>query len=173
MDEIIDVLDELGNETNKSINKKEAHKKGLWHKAIHILIVNKDHTKTLVQKRTKDKELYPDTWDISVGGHVSTKETYLDAAKREVEEELGLKKEFTFQELTITKESFKNNNIISNEYVCIYLIEEDIDINEITLQKEEVSCIKWIDKKELNELIKNNKIIPHTKEYEILNEILK
>ena len=26
---------------------------------------------------------------------------------------------------------------------------------------------------ELNELIKDNRIIPHTKEYEILNEILK
>ena len=49
----------------------------------------------------------------------------------------------------------------------------DIDISDIKLQKEEVSEAKWCSKVELNDFIKNNQIIPHVKEYEILNEILK
>lgn len=174
MDEIIDLLDEFGNETNTSISKKEAHQKGLWHKAIHILIINKDKTKTLIQQRCNEKNFYPNMWDISVGGHVSSKEDTLTSAKRELQEELGLDpNNYKLKEIITIKEELENNNIISKEYVTIYLLESDIEITEITLQKEEVSNIKWINKKELNELINNNKMVPHIKEYEILNEILK
>ena len=174
MDEIIDLLDEFGNETNTSISKKEAHQKGLWHKAIHILIINKDKTKTLIQQRCNEKNFYPNMWDISVGGHVSSKEDTLTSAKRELQEELGLNSNnYKLKEIITIKEELENNNIISKEYVTIYLLESDIEITEITLQKEEVSNIKWINKKELNELINNNKMVPHIKEYEILNEILK
>ena len=112
-------------------------------------------------------------WDIAVGGHVSEKEDTLTSAKRELQEELGLNpNNYNFKELCTIKESFKEKDIISNEYVTVYLIEDDLNVEDITLQKEEVSNIKWINKKELNELINSNKIIPHSKEYEILNEIL-
>ena len=58
MEEMIDVLDgETGKLTGKVISKKEAHKKGIWHSSIHILIVNKDCTKTLLQKRCERKDL--------------------------------------------------------------------------------------------------------------------
>ena len=174
MDEIIDLLDEFGNETNKAISKKKAHQKGLWHQAIHILIINKDKTKTLIQQRCSQKNFYPNMWDISVGGHVSFNEDTLTSAKRELQEELGLDpNNYNLKEITTIKEELENNNIISKEYVTIYLLESDIEIHEITLQKEEVSNTKWVDKKELNELIKSNKMIPHIKEYEILNETLK
>ncbi len=174
MDEIIDLLDEFGNKTNTPISKEEAHQKGLWHQAIHILIINKDKTKTLIQKRCKEKKLYPNMWDISVGGHVSYKEDPYISAKRELEEELGLNSnDYELKEISKTKESFIEKGIISNEYVTIYLLIDDIDVNKITLQKEEVSDIKWVDKKELNELINNNQMISHIEEYKILNEILK
>jgi len=173
MDEIIDLLDEFGHETNKTISKNEAHKKGLWHKAIHILIINKNKTKTLIQQRCENKKLFPNMWDISVGGHVLEKEDTLTSAKRELQEELGLNpNNYHIQELCTIQESFKEKDIISNEYVTVYLIEADINIKDIILQKEEVSSIKWINKKELNELIHNNQIIPHIKEYEMLNNIL-
>lgn len=174
MDEIIELLDEFGNKTNKPISKNDAHQKGLWHQAIHILIVNKESTKTLIQKRCPSKKLYPNMWDISVGGHVSYNEEPYISAKRELEEELGLdSNNYELKEISKTKESFIEKDIISNEYVTIYLLIDDIDINKITLQKEEVSDIKWVDKIELNKLINDNKIIKHIKEYELLNEILK
>ena len=90
MDEIIDLLDEFGNKKNMPISKKEAHQKGLWHQAIHILIINKDKTKTLIQQRCSQKNFYPNMWDISVGGHVSFNEDTLTSAKRELQEETGL-----------------------------------------------------------------------------------
>lgn len=41
------------------------------------------------------------------------------------------------------------------------------------LQKEEVSQIKWFTKIEMEELIKDRKVIPHTEEYNLLRDILK
>ena len=174
MEEMIDVLDEEnGNLVGEIISKNEAHKIGKWHGSIHILIVNKDKTKTFLQRRSTQKKLYPNMWDIAVGGHISTGETALETAQRELKEELGLNLEdFDVKKVDRITEQLTNNGIISNEYVTIYLVCGDIDISQIKLQEEEVSEIKWCSKKELNELIKQQKILPHIREYEILNELL-
>lgn len=174
MDEIIDVLDEDGNLTNKTISKDKAHKNGTWHCSVHILIINNDKTKTIFQKRCPNKKLYPNTWDIAVGGHISTKEEPLNAALREMQEELGLYyKDFDLKELELVKETLQYDDIYSNEFIYTYLIYDDVDLNDIILQKEEVSEVKWFTKEEMNHLIKNEKVIPHTRAYEILNELLK
>ena len=174
MDEIIDVLNEYtGEKTGQTILKKEAHKNGTWHGSIHILIVNSNCDKTLLQKRCETKDLYPNTWDIAVGGHISAGEDDLTAAKRELEEELGLdSSKYKLEFVGKTIEKLNNNGVISNEWVSIFVLYADIDINSIVLQKEEVSEIKWCSKEELNSFIENTLIIPHIKEYEILNELL-
>ena len=173
--ELIDVLDEkTGEKTGETISKDEAHKIGKQHGSIHILIVNNNKDKTLLQKRCAEKKLYPNTWDIAVGGHISSGEDAITTAKRELEEELGINANSVRLELVdrIT-EKLANNGVISNEYVSIFVIYTDIVIGNIKLQKEEVSEAKWCSKAELNEFIKNNKIIPHITEYEILDKILK
>lgn len=175
MDEIIDIFDEqTGKKIGKTITKKEAHKNGTWHSSIHIIIVDTKKEKTLLQKRCDDKDIYPNTWDIAVGGHISAGEDSLVSAKRELKEELGLNPDnYNIEYLETAKESLYSNGYISNEFVSIYLIVNDIDINDITLQKEEVSDIKWITKEELNNYLNNNQLLPHAKDYEILNNILK
>jgi len=174
MDEIIDILDEFtGEKTGKTISKKQAHKTGVWHGSIHIIIVDKEHNKTLLQKRCAQKLLYPNTWDIAVGGHISSGESDLISAERELEEELGLNpSDYEIKFIEKVQEKLNNNGVISNEYVSIFIVYADIDINNITLQEEEVSEIKWCTKEELNSFIKDEIIIPHVREYEILNTIL-
>ena len=175
MDEIIDILDEkTGEKTGKTISKKEAHKTGIWHGAIHIIIVNKSHDKTLLQKRCALKQLYPNTWDIAVGGHISSGESDITSAQRELEEELGLNpSDYEIKFVEKVQEKLNNNGVISNEYVSIFVVYADVDVNNIILQEEEVSEIKWCSKEELNDFIDKKIIIPHVREYEILNEILK
>lgn len=49
---MIDELDEkTGDLTGKVISKKEAHRIGKWHGSIHILLINRDKTKTFLQKK--------------------------------------------------------------------------------------------------------------------------
>ena len=175
MDELIDVLDgKTGLKTGETIYKSEAHAKGIWHGAIHILFVNEEHDKTLLQKRCAQKKLYPNMWDITVGGHISAGEDDITSARRELEEELGLNPDdYKFEYMGKSVEMFENGGVKSNEYVSIFVIYHDLDIKNIKLQEEEVSEAKWCTKKELNDFIKEGSIIPHVKEYEILNEILK
>ena len=175
MEEMIDVLDEFtGEKTGEVISKIEAHKTGIWHGSIHVLIVNNDKSKTLLQKRCAEKKLYPNTWDIAVGGHISAGEDDITSAKRELEEELGLNpEELKIEKVDRITEKLVNNGVISNEYVSIFIVYADIDINDIKLQVEEVSEAKWCTKEELNKFIEDKVIIPHVREYEILNEILK
>ena len=174
MDEYIDILDSItGEKTGEKILKKVAHKDGTWHGSIHILIVNEEKNKTLLQKRCESKDLYPNTWDIAVGGHISAGEDDVTSAERELEEELGLNsKDYKLEFLGKTKECLNNNGVISNEFVSIFVVYANIDIYSIILQEEEVSEIKWCTKEELNEFIEDKIIIPHEKEYELLNNIL-
>ena len=174
MNELFDILDEkTGKKTGEVISKDEAHLNGAWHGTIHVLIVNPNHDKTLLQKRSALKPLYPNTWDIAVGGHIDTGEDDITAAKRELSEELGLDPLlFDFKFAGKTTESLIDGGIICNEWVSIFVVAANIDINSIKLQEEEVSEIKWCTKKELNDFIENKNIIPHKKEFEILNKIL-
>ncbi|MEP3384912.1 MAG: NUDIX domain-containing protein, partial [Flavobacteriaceae bacterium] len=90
MDELIDILDENGNHVGKTCLKSEAHLKGLFHPTVHIWFYTKDGG-ILFQKRGKDKKTFPLLWDVSVAGHIGAGEPIIEAAIREVEEEIGLK----------------------------------------------------------------------------------
>lgn len=66
------------------------HNKKLIHRAIGIVIFN-SKGEILLQKRSKYKDLHPGYYTVSASGHVGKGETYLQAAKRELLEELGVR----------------------------------------------------------------------------------
>ncbi len=57
--------------TGKAVSRSIAHKQGIPHEGVHLWIVRaQPDIELLFQRRAKDKELYPDCLDITVGGHV-------------------------------------------------------------------------------------------------------
>ena len=173
-DELIDRLDENGNHVG-TIMKSVAHSIGAWHRSVHIYLVN-DENELIIQQRSPDKDLFPNLWDISVGGHVSAGEETVISAQRELSEELGINaKTGEFQYLFTFKEIFKQGDFISKEFVDVYLIEKNIKKENIHLQDEEVSNYKFISVKEFLTMIDNNDktLIPHTEEYEKIKGLLK
>jgi isopentenyl-diphosphate Delta-isomerase len=86
--EIFDVVNErdevVGQET-----RLEVHKRGLLHRAVHVLIFN-GRGQLFLQKRSLQKDCFPGTWDSSAAGHLAPGEAYDACAVREVQEELGL-----------------------------------------------------------------------------------
>lgn len=174
MEEYVDILNEItGEVTGETISKKEAHKTGVWHGSVHIWIISEDKKKILLQKRCADKDLFPNMWDISVGGHISAGEDSLVSAKRELSEELGLNPDgFNFLYVDEIKEKFEYEDILSNEFVTIYKIVSDVNIDSLILQKEEVSEARWFTKDELNSLRDELKVIPHIEEFNMIYNIL-
>ena len=71
--------------------RSECHNdKSLIHRGIGVVVFNTEG-KILLQKRSKQKDLFPGYYSISTGGHVTKGETYLQGAKRELFEEIGVK----------------------------------------------------------------------------------
>lgn len=65
------------------------HNKLFIHRSVGVVIFDKKG-RILLQKRSTTKDLQPGHWGISAAGHVTKGETYEDAAKRELVEELGI-----------------------------------------------------------------------------------
>lgn len=118
---------------------------GEYSQGSHVWIMN-SKGELLIQKRTPTKRLYPNLWSITSGG-TDEGETTLDTAYREVKEELGI--ELKPEELELMM-SYKRNH----DFVDVYLARKDIKLEEITMQKEEVSDVKWVSKEDLEKLIK-------------------
>lgn len=156
MEELFDVLNEKGQYTGKIENRKKCHRDGLWHKAVVVFIIN-SKGQVLLQKRSANKRMWPNMWDVTAGGHVSAGEFGFQAIIRETKEELGIelnKEEITFIGSTISTNC--KGDIISNHFNECYIVNKDIDETKLKLQIEEVSEVKWINRNEIIEKINDN-----------------
>ena len=156
MEERFDVLNELGEFTGKTATREECHKQGLWHRAVYAFIIDKNKN-ILLQKRSANKKLWPNMWDVTVGGHVDSGEFGRQALIREVKEELGINiNDNDIKYLVGSTSINEQGDIINKHFNECYLITKNIDINDIKLQQDEVSDVKYFSKEELLNRINNN-----------------
>ena len=87
-EEIFDVVNER-DEVIGQAPRREVHARGLWHRAIHVLVFNA-RGEVFLQKRSMLKDTAKGKWDSSTSGHVDSGEEYATAAVRELSEEIGL-----------------------------------------------------------------------------------
>jgi len=172
---LIDIFDEDGKPTGKKKNKADIHLGGHWHKAAWIWIYN-SKGEVLLQKRAKNKDAYPELWDISAAGHVDAGEEPIGAAVRELEEELGVKAEpadFKFIESRISCFFNPANGWQNNEFVSVYLYKYDGKINDLNLPKDEVECVRFVSleklKKELTDPETKATFTPHGEHFNVFD----
>lgn len=126
---------------------------GEYHLVIHVCIFN-EKGEMLIQQRQPFKDGWANMWDITVGGSATVGDTSQQAAMRELEEEIGLKLDLsqTRPHLTINfDEGFDD----------IYLVEAEVDLNELTLQESEVQAVKWADEATILQMIRQHEFIPY------------
>ena len=92
--------------------------------------------------------MYPNTWS-QTGGAVDSGETSLEGAIRECKEELGIDLNKENMEFML---SFKRKS----SFVDVWLARQNINLEDIVMEKEEVSEVKWVTKEELGKMIENN-----------------
>ena len=154
--EYFDIVKEDGEPTGKIVSRREAHEKGILHRTAHVWIIRKRDGKTevLLQKRSKQKDSFPDMYDTSSAGHIPAGEKPLPSAIRELKEELGIQAEpdqlvyaghFRIQ----YEKEFHGELFRDNEYASVYVYDFPVDIYDLTLQESEVSEVRWFDMEEV------------------------
>ena len=86
--ELFPVVDKRDRILRQAVHS-EVHGDNLRHRAVHILIFN-ERDELYLQQRSRCKDRHPLLWDSSAAGHVMAGEGYDEAAKRELQEELGI-----------------------------------------------------------------------------------
>ena len=116
----------------------------------------------LFQHRSKSCSGYPDTWDRSCGGHVNLGERNLDAALREMKEEIGA--EVPPEKIYFVSTHVSNfSNMIAHVYACDYTGMPD----NFHFDDNEVSEVKWVSLDEFDNFMTKNGKVPLQDDVEV------
>jgi isopentenyl-diphosphate delta-isomerase len=86
--EVVDLIT-LDNTVVGTATKDECHAKGLLHRSVFVFLFD-EQKRMIVQQRSSQKKLRPHKVTAAACGHVLAGERVENAARRELEEELGL-----------------------------------------------------------------------------------
>ena len=106
--------------------------------------------KFILCKRAKNKYPFPDTWCCAIGGKVRAKETYEEAAIREMLEEGKVSADLEF----ITKYAHKKD-----DYPCIFSVfttKEEVNIESLKPDISEIQYFKSFELEEIRQMINKN-----------------
>lgn len=141
MAELRDLYDANSNKTNKTYYKGDNIPKGYYPMVVMVVIRNSNGD-FLMQKRVESKG---GDWGVT-GGHPKAGETPLEGIITEVKEELGL--------------DFSKEKFIEYESGCdgkdcykMYFVNKDINMDDIIIQKEELSEVRWFSMDELKQMV--------------------
>ena len=148
--ELLDIFDNDGNPTGRTIVRgdKNAVLNENEHIAVAVIFIENDKGEFLIQKTSREKG----GKFSSTGGHVCNKEMPLITIQREVKEEL---------DVDINKDEIIDYGFLLYDKPLRYLfyINKNIDISDIHVQKEEVEYVKYMSIEEINNLIKDDKML--------------
>lgn len=182
--ELFDVRTENGDLTGIQKERDKVHTDGDWHASVHIWIYRKkrngnSNLEVLLQKRSNNKDSFPGYLDAACTGHVDAGEEYLEAAIRELEEEVGLTicfsdLSFVMQQLNTDQYVFHSKPFLSNEVNRVYVLDKEIEEELLKFQQEEIDELMWMDIIELGKKIENKseKICISKKEYQEVFQFL-
>jgi len=147
--ELVDIIDENGNFL-EIVSKQEAHKRGLLHKTVISEVID-PKGRWLMVKQSKGRQ-DAGQYVSPVGGHVSAKETEVEALKREASEELGLTGEFEYK---FVGQAVFNRFVIGRQENHLFIMYKIFSDTKPTINHEYESY-KYFTEEELKKELKEN-----------------
>ena len=151
--ELVDLYDEnrvpLGRVAERHVKKAP----GEYRMVVHVCIFN-GLGQMLIQQRSPEKTIWPELWDVSIGGGVDAGETSRQGAVREVGEELGYDLDLIGLRPAVTV-NFEGG------FDDFFVVTRDLDLGDLRLQKEEVSDVRWATLEETLAMLENGQFIPY------------
>jgi len=134
--------------TGEFIHKGDIIPKNRYYLTVVVWIQNSKN-EFLLQLTSPQKK---HKWSTT-GGHPKIGETSLQGIIAEIKEELGIEVDANSLQLFKTIKT-------EDDFVDLYYLKADININEIKVQEGELEKVKWSTKREIDELIKNRTFLP-------------
>lgn len=143
-EEILEVVDKNDRVTGME-RRGVIHEKGLMHRSAQVLVFN-SRGELFLQKRSDSKDEFPGLWDSSAAGHVDPGESYLECARRELEEELGILQPGQLEEVC----RFPASRETGFEHCAVHRCTYD---GPLTLQPAEVEDGRWLEPGKMDVLV--------------------
>lgn len=147
-----DLYDEKFNNTGLIINNTDEIPNGKYHYSVNLWILNSKKQLLLVRNTLNYNIHYPGFWN-SINGNVLSGELPLEACVRSIKSKIGIQ---------IDKSELKSvDRKLRDPYHYIYetyILHKDIDLNKICFLDNTAVQAKWIDLKELYNMIENGEI---------------
>ncbi len=131
----------------------------------------------MLQRRSPNKDSWPDKWDISCGGHVTAGDDALATVFRELKEELNFS--FSPGDVLLYIDTFKSSSrpqpdFHNNSFDDLFILFANRTLEDLTFQEEEISALKFVPLEELRHMVQNNDsdLVPHHRKYEAFFKIM-
>lgn len=149
-DELFFVVDK-DDRPQKPLARKLVHGRGIWHRVAHVWLWN-NKGQILCQQRSLEKELLPGIWEPFFGGHMRPEESYEACARRELQEELGIR--FSKSDIQLWK-VYKATDPggYNNEFQGVFLAHWNGSEQDVTFDDGEVEQVAWKDLVDVQQLI--------------------
>ena len=132
--------------TDKTYFKGDKIPDGYYPMVVMIAIEN-SNGEFLMQKRSENKG---GDWGVT-GGHPKKGETPIEGIVTEVKEELGI-------DINPNEVIEFNSGCDGKDCYRMYYIKKDINLNDITIQEEELTEVKYFSMKELEKMVERNEL---------------
>lgn len=147
-EEILDVVDEhdnvIGRDTRSNIHNSKS-----WHRGIHVIILN-GRGEMLLQLRGPGQDKYPNTYDLAVSEHAKSGESYEQAAKRGLLEELGIRDAKPRKLLHLRMEYGPCDRSVTVLFKLVY-------DGEIQMDEKETESIRFLPVDEVKKMLDDEK----------------
>ncbi len=145
-----DLYDKNRNKLDKVVKRGDTLADDEYHLVINAWIRNKKNEFLITQRSANKKFAF--MWECT-GGSALKGETSLEAAMREVHEELGITVDATKAKLIgSTLRQYPN----CPDILDVWLFESDVSIDDVTVQEEEVCNVMWANVDRIKELYDNH-----------------
>ncbi len=149
--EIVDVVDCNGVVVGTA-HKPDVYTDGLSNRIVHIFVIDPASGSIFLQKRGAKVVYLPNHYCTSAGGHVSSGEEYDVAARRELEEEIGLRTELHHVEKFIY--TCNQSGAPTARFISLYVTYAN---KGFELSEEEVSEGYFVSLPEFEEILNKGK----------------
>lgn len=155
--ELVDLYDENRLPLGKTAERSGPMGPGEYRMVVHVCVFDR-RGRLLIQRRASEKFIWPDLWDVSVGGGVDAGETSRQGAEREFREELGVSLDLGGLRPAATVN-------FAGGFDDFYILTRDLPLEELALQKEEVRAVRWASLEEILDLMDRGRFIPYPKSF--------